>query len=383
MMGMNQELAIDRLLTACLRGETVEWPNDFAVAAGIERILYHGVAGLLTEQSDSMARWPSDLAARIREQAVAQAMWEMRHKLVLAPLLGALAEAGITTLLLKGSALAYDLYTEPAARSRGDSDILVAPSDLAAARRLLASLGFALDTGDGSSDGHSLQEIWNKRDGGLSHQIDLHWQLLNAPALVGVMDFATCAAEPLALPGLGPGAQAMSRVSTLLHTAVHRAMHLTSPYFVDGVTYYGGDRLIWASDIDRLATALFEREWDLLRRQAIDQGIAGACLDGLAMARRLLGTVIPPSVTAALGSAGSEPASDYLLGTAASRRAWSDFKAIRGWRRKVDYAVARVLPSASFMRAKYPAHSDRPLAMLYAKRTIDLFRRRATPGDAR
>ena len=376
-MSTDREMAIDRLLAACLRGETAEWPVEIAAAAGVERILYHGIAGLLAGRTDQIADWPGDLTRPIREQAVAQAMWEMRHKVVLAPLLGALAEAGITALLLKGSALAYDLYPEPAARSRGDSDILVAPGDLVATCTILASLGFAPDAVGGLADDHALQRIWSKHDGGLTHHIDLHWQLLNAPALVEVMDFATCATDPLALPRLSPSALAMSRVSTLLHTAIHRAMHLTSPYFVDGVTYRGGDRLIWASDIDRLANALSEIEWELLCRRALDQGVARACFDGMMMAQRLLGTGIPPQVTRTLGAAGSEPASEYLLGTTASRRAWSDFRAVRGWRRKAGYAVARVWPSADFMRAKYPAQAKRPLVFLYARRTIDLFRGRA------
>ena len=372
------ETAIDELLAAALRGETSAWPEAWPPALGIERVLYHGIAGLIAERGREVADWPSDLTEPVRAQAIAQAMWEMRHKPLLADLLAAFAEAGISALLLKGSALAYDLYPAPAARSRGDSDVLVAPADLEQARLVLGRLGFVRASDDDIAvDGLALQEVWSAPgDGGAWHHIDLHWQLLNAPALARVMSFDVCAEAPLALPRLSPVAIAMSRVATLVHTSIHRAMHITSPYFVDGVTYYGGDRLIWANDIDLLAGALCDEEWRAFSALAVRQGVAAVSLDGLRMAQRSLGTEIPRPVLDALGAAGDEPASAYLLGSGQAERAWRDLRAIRGLTRKLAYLAARALPSASFMRAKYPELERSPLALLHARRMVDLIRPR-------
>ena len=168
----------------------------------------------------------------------------------------------------------------------------------------------------------------------------------------------------------------MNRVLTLIHTCVHRAMHLTSPYSVDGVTYYGGDRLIWAKDIDLLAGALSDAEWIQFSAAALAQGVAAVSLDGLQMARRSLGTSIPQSVLDALDSAGSEPASAYLLGSRQLGRAWQDLLAIRGLNRKLAYLGARALPSARFMRAKYPQSRHVPMVLLHMRRMIDLIRSR-------
>lgn len=375
-------VTIDQLLAAALRGEDACWPPHWTAeqqtAATIERIAYHGVAGLMAGRAGKLTDWPAPVHAWVREQGIALAMWELRHKQVLAELLAAFAGEKIVALLLKGTALAYDLYPSPATRARGDSDILIARADLDAARSILTRLGYrCLPLDEAIADDLALQEVWILTcDAGTQHHIDLHWQLLNAPALRGVLDFATCAANPQPLPRLAPRALAMSRVLTLLHSCIHRAMHLTSPYFVDGITYYGGDRLIWAKDIDLLAGALDDAEWQLFAGTALDQGVAAVCLDGLRLAQRELGTEIPPHVLDSLGAAGVEAPSAYLLGSGQMGRAWQDLLAIRGWGRKFAYVAARAVPPKSFMRAKYPQLHRAPLALLHVRRMVDLVRPR-------
>ena len=376
MAGDSPHTEIDALLAAVMRGEAVEWPARLDPALGVERILYHGIAGLIVEQGRAVANWPAALIDPVRAQAIAQAMWEIRHKARLAALLAAFAEAGMTALLLKGSALAYDLYAAPAARARGDSDVLVAAADLAWARRILGQLGFARDSKLAVADDLALQEVWSAPDDTNWHHIDLHWQLLNAPALAGVLPFDRCADGAMALPRLGPGAMGMGHVATLLHTCIHRAMHITAPYFVDGGTYYGGDRLIWANDIHSLAASLSEAEWDAFAAAAVEQGVAEVALNGLDMASTALGTLVPAHVRSQLGEARGEAASTYLLSAGQARRSWSDLRAIPGVRRKLAFAAARLVPPASFMRSKYPAMHDRPLVALYARRMVDLLRHR-------
>lgn len=375
-------MPIDRLLAAALRGDAAAWPPAWSgsdQAARInERIAYHGIAGLIAERAPALADWPAAILAPVREQAIALAMWELRHKAVLGDLLTALAENQVVALLLKGTALAYDLYPAPATRARGDSDLLIDAPDLEAARQILARLGYRCQPlGEAIADDLALQEVWSlKCDAGTEHHIDLHWQLLNAPALRGVLDFATCAADPNRLLRLAPNALAMNRVLTLLHTCIHRAVHLTSPYFVDGITYFGGDRLIWAKDIDLLAGALSAVEWEQFSVAALDQRVAAVALDGLLMAQRCLGTRTPQAIADALDKAGAEPASSYLLGARQMGRAWQDLLAIPGWNRRMAYLATRFFPSASFMRAKYPMSGHLPVALLHVRRMGDLVRPR-------
>ena len=372
---------IDRLLASALRDGPCAWPERWTGRETLElvseRIRYHGIAGLLAEKSGCLENWPNQIIEQVREQGIAQAMWELRHRALLSDLLAGLARQGIVAILLKGTAVAYDLYRTPAARSRGDSDVLIATADVDRARSTLGDFGYCRHTGvDEPSDELSLQEVWSISPAGEApHHIDLHWQLLNAPALKDLLSFSECAGDPIALPRLSPDARSMDRVLTLIHTCAHRAMHVTAPYFVDGVTYYGGDRLIWTYDIDLLAKALSEAQWTRMCALAAQKGVSAVCLDGLMTAQRFLRTEFPEWVSAELSSAsGDAPASKYLLHSHQSARAWRDLRSIPGWRRKLGYLRGRVLPSSAFIRGKYPSMEGLPLALLYARRLVDLLR---------
>ena len=80
-----------------------------------ERAVYHGIAGLLQARASYLTGWPDDLRARLHAEAVAQTMWEIRHRTVLTPLLAALGAAGVASVLLKGTALR--LWPLPRARA--------------------------------------------------------------------------------------------------------------------------------------------------------------------------------------------------------------------------------------------------------------------------
>lgn len=381
---------IDRMLADGLKGRSLSWPGAWAAPEHFElmlrRINYHGVAGLLAQRPERLIDWPDAVTQPIREQAVAQAMWELRHRATLSELLAAFAGAGIVAVLLKGTALAYDLYPVPATRSRGDSDILIAPDDLGQARAILRRLGFRGQAPEhGAIDDFALQEVWSHiGDNRMEHHVDLHWQLLNAPALRNILPFSECTSELVALPRLSPHAWSMDRVRTLVHTCIHRTMHITAPYFVDGLTYHGGNRLIWIQDIHLLAEALTDAQWADFFVLVRHKGVAAVCLDGLVAAQQLLGTRLPHRIGEQLASGPrSARASNYLLGSRQLGRAWLDLLAIRGIRRKLTYLKARMLPSAAFIRKKYPRMAGAPLVLLHVRRMAGLLRARADGSDRR
>ena len=381
---------IDQMVADVLEGQSVAWPDAWTARETLELVLrrvnYHGVAGLLAERFALLTGWPGEVTQPIREQAVGQAMWELRHRAVLCELLAALADAGIVAILLKGTALAYDLYPVPATRSRGDSDVLIASGDLGPARAILRRLGFNGQAADGGAgDDHALQEVWSLvGDNGMEHHVDLHWQLLNSPALRDVLPFADCSANLIALPRLSSSALSMDRTRTLIHTCIHRAMHVTAPYFVDGETYHGGNRLIWIHDIHLLAGALTDAQWTEFCALARQKGVSAVCLDGLVAAQRRLGTKAPHQVSQQLAlPARHARASAYLLGSRQFGRAWLDLLAIRGLRWKLTYIKARALPSTAYIRGKYAGTARTPLVLLYVRRIVDLLRPRPDRSERR
>lgn len=86
---------------------------------------------------------PAAVTDRLREAAMADAV----NRLVLdrgrAVALGALADAGLRTVLLKGSALAASVYPTGVTRDMSDVDLLVRPDELAAATDVLTRAGWA------------------------------------------------------------------------------------------------------------------------------------------------------------------------------------------------------------------------------------------------
>lgn len=377
------DLEIEQMLAAAIGGTRTAWPACLTSSEGeraaIEEVLYHGVSGLLIGDKSRLEDWPDAVVSAVHEQARRQAMWELRHRVVVADLAKELAADGVEALILKGTSLAYDLYENPASRARGDTDILIADAGLSQARNVLKRLGFHMRLADERSHHElDLQEMWRLEcEDGTSHDIDLHWRAMNAPALEGVLPFKQCLAGARRLPRLGEQALTLDRAMMLLHCCVHRAKHMTSPYFAGGMTYYGGDRLIWAVDIDLLCLALSEHEWERFCQLAREQGVSRVCLDGILFAQARLGTAVPPAVAARLAS-GSQPghAEAYLLDSRQLAKAWHDLRAVSGFRRKLSYLFARALPSDEFMRAKYPGMKQMPLVVLYGRRFAEMLLKR-------
>jgi len=342
--------------------------DDLPATQVVERVLYHGIAGLLAGR---LAAWPEAIAAPLRGQARAQAMWEMRHRVVLGTLLADFAEAGVAVRVLKGTALAYDLYARPADRTRGDTDLLVAPDTLVRARAVLEAAGYQPFYDDPVAPGEArLQEPWRlDHADGTGHEIDLHWQVFNRRSLADSLSVTDAFAGGQPLPALCSVAQAMPRHLSLIHACAHRAAHVTSPYFVGGTRHYGGDRLIWLWDIVLLARALDTAGWEAFAAHAARVGLGPVCAQALEDAQARLAAPVPAAVLARLGDpAAAGPAAAYLLSGNSVGRAAHDLMSVKGAAARLRYIRDRLFPPAPFMRANYPETPRAPLAWLYLRR---------------
>lgn len=374
---------VDQLLAAVLRGENSSSPSEQLLQISVEtvraRILYHGIAALLWAEKQRITFWPPEIIDAVQKQATGQAMWELHHRSVLNQTIAALDSAGVTSFILKGTALAYDLYDEPHLRSRGDTDLLVSEKDLGRVREVLKSMGLQRDeiSRTSRSDALAFQEGWSGASAaGLVQNLDLHWRVMNSPALAHVLPFQTVSCSARSLPRLHRRAHAMNRPNTLLHTCLHRSMHVTAPYFVDGTPYYGGDRLIWLFDVRLLSGALSTSEWSELVELATKYQCARVVGATLRAAREQLTAAVPEDVERRLATNAQETGTAYLQSNSALNRAWRDLQAIPGLRLKSRYLVERVFPPEGFMRAKYGDSRGDSLPNLYLRRARGLFQKR-------
>lgn len=360
---------VDAQLALALRTksvEAVEWGEEHCQAA-VDRIHYHGLAGLLAE----LKGWSAPVEAAIRAEALGRAMWELRHRQLLAPLLDQLADKGLRALLLKGTRLAYTLYDEPAHRTRGDSDLWVDEGSLTAVRKVLQETGFERDGPASQVDALQLEEGWTRfADDGTAHAGDLHWSAVNSVALRGLFDFDGCWSRRSSLPRLSRGAAGLGLEDSLLHAAVHRQMHVASPYMVDGVTHYGGDRLIWAKDIALLTGALGNAGIERAAATAIQSGLAEPLRQSLLLARTHLGVDIEHELAARLASAEPSRPGRYLHGGQVAR-AFRDLGQVPGVRGKAAATARRLFPSREFLGAKYGLAPQRGSALtLFLRRVV-------------
>ncbi|WP_160484587.1 nucleotidyltransferase family protein [Aurantiacibacter rhizosphaerae] len=366
---------LDDTFAAPLRRETASWPNDWRCQERLEaarrRLIYHGVAGLLLEQRALLSDWPEPILSAMRNETVAHAMWELRHKFLVSDLVETLHDAGIASVLLKGTALAYSVYDNPALRFRGDSDLLIREKAVDVARNILSDLGWNRPDGaPGPFGPMHYQEIWQYRDpAGFAHNIDLHWEVTNSVALKSVLAVDEVIDMSVPLADLSENAQRPDLITALIHRSINRAIHARSGYFSIDRYEYGAGRLSWAVDTDLIARKFSEEEWGNLCRKVCERGVGPVCADALSFTANALNTPVPVKVMETLSKADSNTAPMRFLNATREREMnVANLKATSGFVAQLLYILARLIPAPSHLRKKYPHLRHWPLIFLYARR---------------
>lgn len=250
-------------LTAVLRGDASAWPDsltDSLTAEELRAMVEHGVGPLV---------YASLRLPQLRNDAIHAAALEPLRAVDLAEVLSALAARGLDVLIMKGTALAYDLYPAPELRPRSDTDLLIARDDLPAIRASMLALGF--EEHPSSGDEHGLRQAVFTRAPGMVY--DVHWAATNVPAFDAVLQFEELRTRSIAVPLLGPHARALSHVDALLMACIHRVAH-----------HHDSDRLIWLMDIDLLRERMSREEHERFWRLAAEGRVVAVCARSIAVA---------------------------------------------------------------------------------------------------
>ena len=363
----------DALIRASLRGEPAVWPEngDAAFAqAVLKRCAVHGIAALVYQRVASASGWPREVLEGLRNRSAAAAIWELNHQRYLSSLLPELDSHGIEPVLLKGTALAYTCYSEPAHRMRGDTDLLISPNSRDKADSLLNKHGFKpliLTSGELVS----YQVPYSLRDQlGISHQIDLHWRICNGQVLAKIFSHAELRARAVPASRLCGAAWVPSRPDAILIACMHRMTHRYAPYWVEGVVQFSADRLIWFYDLHLLAENLTLEEQDLLVRLAHEKGLAGICQDGLAQTADMLQTDLPEGLLDALSPGNRREMPRMYLDAGWLRSEFLNFKATPGVGPKLRFVRERVFPPGDYMRARFAKVRPNWLPWLYVRRMV-------------
>ena len=243
-----------------------------------------------------------------------------------AQVITAFERRGISAMLMKGAVVAEWLYTKPGdLRPYGDADILVAPTDEAAAVRILVELGFENDY---SSFDHPRigSQSWRREP---SEAIDLHttlWGIGAEPQRVWEAFTADAAEQRVGgrlvkVPGLPARAFQLS---------LHAAQHAAAPRTVE--------------DLERAMAVLDHADWLEAARLAERLDARGAFVTGLRLCpsgRRLadaLGLPNTASLDARLRLSGVPLAEGF-----------QDLAAANGLRAKASLAAREIWPNRDFL----------------------------------
>jgi hypothetical protein len=355
-------------LTALVRGEPVAW-RTFGVTSAefLEVCADEDLIGLvhqrLCERPDQRD-WPDTLCAEVAKQARGGAARELVRREELISVLGALVEAGVGPILLKGTPLAYSVYGAPALRPRQDTDLIVRRDALDAVARTMTDLGY---TAPPYCDGERVfgQFALEKEDRlGVEHAFDFHWKISTQSVFADLLTYDELAADAAPIPALGASARAAGPVHALLLACLHPVMH-----------HRNVERLIWVYDIHLLASRLSAAEFQRFSDLAVDRGVGAICARQLAHARSRFGTRMPEGLLPRLAAVQSEASAVYLR---PGRRWHHEFaSSVRGlprWHDRIRLMREVLLPSPRYMLGAYGLTS-RPVGLallpaLYVHRNV-------------
>lgn len=356
-------------IVAIVRGEAPPWPDDADETAGHELMeearrqgLHVLVAGRLREPAFSS--WPSDVRAAFDRELRSAAVVEEACRAEIDRVLTALANAGVSGLLFKGTPLAYTHYPAPWLRPRMDTDLLVAGPDRETAVRTLETLGYTrAPLVDGSLIMRQAEYV-KVSPSGIEHTIDLHWRIGNPQPVADLLSFDELLRRAVPVPPLGSAARALCPEHALLVAAVHHVAH-----------HAAGPRLIWRYDIHLVASAMIADELRSFARCAVEKRVARVCASELNAARATFGTclAVEPGVLDNIfaGADPDEPSARYLKSPGPRvGRLLVELRLLPTWRARAQLLRQHLFPSPSYMRQVYRHTHPILLPVLYAHRVL-------------
>jgi hypothetical protein len=212
----------------------------------------------------SECRPPETITDEMRQAFLVSVVRSVHMERQLQEIIGAFQQEGVRVLVLRGPALAFSLYPDPAMRPGGDLDLLVLPEQIVQARGILESLGYKClaKRFEVARDFFREECFIHQEDPGNKFPVDLHWvhwelhPFFKGGEKVDIQDLFQRAwkveTPTLAFETLHP-------VDYLIHSAIHLIM-----------IHKNEMRLSWIYDTALLAHHLqVPDDWETLQEKCV------------------------------------------------------------------------------------------------------------------
>ena len=282
------ESAVVRLLASLVSTTTADTrrtlleplsPSEIGAVHAVARA--HGVEPWLACSVPS----PDGAWAAVAEQRLGFAAAHVRELAALREIDAILADLDCPWLVVKGRALAEDLYPRPDMRHNVDMDVLVPPTRFGDVLNALQDHRWRLlDRNWPLAAAMVPGELRLRSPRG--DLLDLHWHLLASPAMRAQFRLPTSH-----LLGrrrwLASGLPVLHEVDQLVHLGAHGALS-------------GADRLVWLLDAGLAARRI--SDWDAVASATRDASLGCLLALVLARGRHVLGTPAPPKALSRMGA---------------------------------------------------------------------------------
>jgi hypothetical protein len=280
----------------------------------------------------------------------------------------------IPLLILKGPALGFTAYPDPAIRPYSDLDLLVNSSDMQISRNILEKTGYQCMTNrhDVSRDFYCEETFLPTTAMERKLAIELHWDLdtfSGANRLEGIPDLFDRAVE-IKTPAIT--FRSLHPVDALVHRALKNTFHHDDDM-----------RLIWILDIALLAGKLsVPSDWILLQKRCVDWHARFALQYSFMMASEWAGFLIPD---------GFEDFSTWPDPSDTEKNIWIKARhrkeklvsnldlhlsGSKSHLQKLSSLFHLAFPSPRYMQFAYPPASGAHLPLAYLRRIIKWMRNR-------
>ncbi len=263
-------------------------------------------------------------------------------------------------VVLKGGALAFTLYPNPALRPLGDLDILIRPDHLDLAEQSLREIGFQRDTievSEGFAE-FNIHHLHLRRGTPRPLILEVHHRLRGSPAdwYSVPLDWFWSQIEPYTIPNSQGGV-----TTALTFNPTANLLYLSSHLML----FHGEVRsqLIWFYDLHLILEVWRDRiDWNLLVKQARDFEWAPAVSAALKGIQKRFGSQVPSGVIEELDAFKQDRAAawvkmrtnKFFLDQAVGR--WMVFQS-KDWRGRFKVLRAFLFPSRDYI---FSRHHPRP-----------------------
>lgn len=337
-------------------------PNDpfwqGAEAEGVHLLLID-----VAQRTGSANVWPPGSIAQARQTTVEAVVVQDVRERELRRVLGRLAAAGVSCLLMKGAALAYTHYPRPHLRPRRDTDLLVRHEDMGRLVGALERAGYAqaIETsGEFATSQYHFEPI-EPRDG--LHALDVHWRIANPRVFADRVTYDRLVARRVRLPDLGPDAWTLSPGHAIVLACIHRVAH-----------HQDSNNLLWLWDVHLLASRLSRDESDGFVDLAAQSATRAVCARGLLQAARYFATPNARELIARVQPREDrelEPSARFLGGgLRLVDLLRADLAATPRWHARLTLLREHLFPPVRYIRAAYAGWLTVFLPVAYAHRII-------------